>query len=264
MKAHCEYIGPDITRDIRPAQTLPPQQESSLGHKCVSDSKRHASIPQMICGATAAFLLTTVGPLANATTVVDPANDFIPTFAGAHSPDLDVLSTFATFDGSTFHIGATVNGAVGTLSSALYVFGFDRGAGTSNFAAIGLPGVTFDAVVTMTGTGVLGGRDLVANTPLIFPAGASHIAGSTFTIDVPGALLPSLGRQPDAYGFNLWPRDISVPAGNGQIADFAPDNSDAIVSRVAAVPEPEIYMLFATGLLGIAGVVGRRRSRGSV
>ena len=206
-------------------------------------------------------MLGVLAPLVHATTVVDAPNDFISSFAGAHSPDLDVLSTFATFDGSTFHIGATLNGNVGTLPSALYVFGFDRGAGavTSNFAAIGLPGVIFDSVITMTGAGVTGGRDLVANAPITLPAGAAHISGPSFTIDIPAALLPSQGREFDAYGFNLWPRDASVAAGNGQIADFAPDNSDAIVSRVAAVPEPETYLLFAMGLLPVARALRRRK-----
>jgi PEP-CTERM motif len=73
--------------------------------------------------------------------------------------------------------------------------------------------------------------------------------------------LPSQGRAFDAYGFNLWPRDASVPAGNAQIADFAPDNSNAIVSRVTAVPEPETYLLFAIGLLPVARALRRERRR---
>jgi hypothetical protein len=39
---------------------------------------------------------------------LDPANDFIPTFAGVHSADLDVQSVFATYDGVNLHIGATL------------------------------------------------------------------------------------------------------------------------------------------------------------
>jgi len=156
--------------------------------------------------AASTLVLGVLAPLAHATTVVDAPNDFILSFTGAHSPDLDVLSTFATFDGSTFHIGATLNGNVGTLPSALYVFGFDRGAGsvTSNFAAIGLPNVIFDSVITMTGAGVTGGRDLVANAAITLPAGAAQISGASFTIDIPAGLLPSQGRALDAYGFNLW------------------------------------------------------------
>ena len=53
---------------------------------------------------------------AGAVTVLDPTNDFIPTFAGAHSADLDVQSVFATYDGVNLHIGATLSGNVGTIS----------------------------------------------------------------------------------------------------------------------------------------------------
>lgn len=135
-------------------------------------------------------MLTTSAYAASAT---DPANDFLPTFAGAHSGNLDVLSVFAIFDGTTFEIGATVNAPVGTLASALYVavcLWVQPRRGNSNFAAIGHPGVVFDAVITMTGTGVTGGRDLISNTPITLPAGAAHISGSTFFIDVPAVTLP--------------------------------------------------------------------------
>lgn len=152
--------------------------------------------------AAAAFVLLACGP-AYATVVTDPANDFIPSFTGAKSGDLDVLSAFATFDGTSFHIGATLNGNVGTLPSSLYVFGFNRGAGTSNFAAIGVPNVIFDSVITLTGAGVTGGRDLVANTVLTLPAGSARISGPSFQIDVPASLLPSEGFSPLQYQVNL-------------------------------------------------------------
>src|SRR5437868_3712671 len=126
--------------------------------------------------ATALFAALICAP-AHGTVITDASNDFLSTFAGTHSGDLDVLSTFATFDGSTFHIGANLNGNVGTLPSALYVFGFNRGAGSNNFSSLGLPGIVFDAVITMTAAGVTGGRDLVANTPITLPTGAAKISG---------------------------------------------------------------------------------------
>src|SRR4051812_7973086 len=104
-----------------------------------------------------------------AAVITDPANDFIASFTGTKSGDLDVLSTFATFNGTNFQIGGTLNAPVGTNPNALYVFGFNRGAATSNFAALGLPGIVFDTEITMTGAGVLGGRDLVANQPITLP-----------------------------------------------------------------------------------------------
>lgn len=193
---------------------------------------------------------------ARAGAITDPAGDFIPTFTGVKNGDLDVLSAFATYDGSTFTIGATLNGAVGTTASSLYVFGFNRGAATNNFSAIGAGGVVFDATITLTGAGVTGGRDLVAGTTITLPAGAATISGDSFQIIVPGVLLPSEGLQPAAYGVNLWPRD-ATQAGNAAIADFAPNNSDFVVGA-ATVPEPLSLSLLASGVAG-AAVVRRRR-----
>ena len=204
---------------------------------------------------------------AQAAPIADPANDFLSTFTGIKSGDLDVLSVFATFDGVNFRLGATMNGLIGTLPTALYVFGINRGAGTSNFASLGLPGVIFDTVITMTGAGVTGGRDLVAGVPIVLPAGSAHINGNSFFIDIPGALLPSQGFAKAQYAVNLWPRDSASARPPGatstdfQIADFAPNSTDFIV---AAAPEAETGLLLGAGMLGLFGAMrARRRGHGT-
>lgn len=210
----------------------------------------------------AAALLASVNGPASATIVTDPANDSLASFTGAKSPDIDVLSASATFDGSVFHLGGTLNGAIGTLPTSLYVFGVNRGAGTSNFANLGLPGVVFDTVVTLTGAGVLGGRDLAANAPLTLTGITVSIAGASFLITVPAADLPSRGFSPLQYQFNLWPRDtaaVATASGPAQpIADFAPDATNFVVS---AVPEPRSLAMLGTGALGLAVVRLRRSTR---
>ncbi|MEA2777276.1 MAG: hypothetical protein QOF90_2682, partial [Acetobacteraceae bacterium] len=173
--------------------------------------------------------------------VSDPTGDFVPSFTGAKTPDLDVVSFATTFDGTNFHISGTLNGNIGTLPTSLYVIGFDRGgAGPSPFAPIGEPGVVFDSVVTLTGKGVATVNLLGTNassTPL--SADAVHISGSSFEIDVPAALLPSAGLSPTDYRVNLWPRD-TTQVGNAAIADFAPENA---VLTVSPPPQAQIVTL---------------------
>lgn len=216
-----------------------------------------------LTGLTATLLLSVsaIALPAQAGVVTDPANDFIPTFTGVHNGSLDVLSLAASFDGVNFHISATENGNIASFPTGLFVIGFDRGKGavTSNFARIGLPGVIFDSVITLTSTGVLGGRDLVSNTPIVLPNSDATIAGSTFQITIPLSALPSQGFLPAQYGVNLWPRDAAAPrpatatTTDFQIADFAPN------AGLLVVPEPVSFSLLATGLLGL-GFVKRRRS----
>ncbi len=185
---------------------------------------------------------------ASATVVTDPPNDFLATFGGVKTGDLDVLAASATFNGSVFTIGGTLNGTIGTNPNSLYVFGVNRGIGNTNFSSVGLPNVIFDAVITLTGAGVTGGRDLVSNTPIVLPSGAATISGSSFSINVPLSTLPTEGFAPLQYQFNLWPRDTSA-AGTAALADFAPDTRNFVVS---AVPEPMTAALLGSALLGLS------------
>jgi hypothetical protein len=194
--------------------------------------------------------------VAEATTVTDPANDFIPTFTGTKSADLDVVSFSVTLTGSVFDLSLTTNGPIGTLPSSLYVFGVNRGAATSNFAAIGVSGVVFDAVITATGTGVLGGRDLVTNTAITFGNSKASINGNTLDVLVDESLLPSLGLTALQYGFSVWPRDSSV-SGNGQISDFAPNDG----TMTASVPELATWGMLLLGFAGIGAMTYRRKSK---
>jgi len=216
--------------------------------KARSDKARKIAV----LAATAALLAVP----ARSAPILDPVGDFIPSFTGTKTGDLDVVSLSAVFDGTFFHLSATMNAPIGTGANDRYVWGFDRGQGTARFGAIA-PGVLFDSVVVVT-AGTPGGavNRLVGGGSTALPASAVKISGATITVDVPVSALPSLGLTPDHYGINLWPRENN-PAiiGNAQISDFAPDNDVFI----ASAPEPASLALFAAAF-GAVAFARRRRA----
>ncbi len=182
--------------------------------------------------------------------ITDPAGDFLPSFTGPHNGDLDVLSAQVFFNGSDFRFTSTLNGAIGTTPSAIYVWGVDRGAGMHGFPTIA-PGVTFDSVFVISPSGSSAVHDLIngANTPI----SGITVSGDTLSATVPLSALPSEGFAPSAYLVNLWPR--SSNGGNNVIADFAPDNSDAAVTPT---PEPGTLPLVAMVAFAALALMRRR------
>jgi hypothetical protein len=195
---------------------------------------------------TAAFL--TAAGSANAVPVTDALGDFLPSSAGPHVADLDVISANVTVLGNTAIVSGTLNGAIGTTTGGFYVWGLDRGRGatTSNFAAIGLPNIIFDSVVVVRPGGASAVNDLVAGVSTPLPTSQITISGNTVQAIVPLSELPSEGFAADHYLWNLWPR-FAGAVGDAQVSDFAPDDHDAPVT----VPEPGSLALLAFGLTAL-------------
>ena len=217
------------------------------------------SLRSFLFGLAAAVAVA--GPAA---AVTDPAGDFLATFTGAHSGDLDILATTAAFDGTNFVLSATVNGAIGASTGALYIWGIDRGAGTERLT-LGTPsvgaGIKWDAVAVLFPDGTARAVSFPAmGPPAIIPLfGAVTVSGDTISGVIPLSGLPSRGFAPEDYTFALWTRLRTNPAVDGpntELADFAPDVS----SFKAAVPEPATWALMFGGF-GLAGAALRRRWR---
>lgn len=192
-------------------------------------------------------------------TVVDPTNDFLPSFVGTASPDLDVTSFSVSLDPSatTFTLGAVLAGQINPMLAGFYVIGVDTGAGAIKpFAAIGEPNVIFDQVIVVqkNGTAKLGAN----------PLGVSMV-GNQFILTVPTSLLPSTGATAANYGFNIWPRFGAVVTNNSQISDFAPNNALLSVNGILApIPEPVSWLMLLLGIGLIGGSMRIRRRQKQV
>jgi hypothetical protein len=190
--------------------------------------------------------------------ILDPVGDFLPTLTpGApRAGDLDVVSSSVTLLGSNFLFSATLNAPINTTPEAFYVWGIDRGAGasTANFTSLGLPNIIFDSVLIVQneGTGVV--NDLTGMAPPApLAAGSVTSVGNTIQALVPVSFLSTRGFALEQYTWNLWPRWGGIPFSDPQIADFAPNATNAAVD---VVPEPGTLLLLGTGVLAIAS---RRR-----
>jgi hypothetical protein len=233
----------DSTARRHPSFAADWRQEVDMVSRTRRSTVVQTVVPALLLGAAFAG---TPGA-ARATLITDAVNDFIPSFLGPKNSDLDVVKAEVTFDGTTFVLHAVLNGPAGTTPGGFYVWGFNRGAGTQGFPTIA-PGVVFDQVVVLR----TDGTSAVAGTPIPVTISGNEIFGR-----VPANLLPSTGFAPFDYKWNLWPRSPTIPGNaNGNIADFAPDNSDAAVT---AVPAPPSFVLLAQGGLVLAAAIGLRR-----
>jgi hypothetical protein len=187
-------------------------------------------------------------PVSAQATVFDPVGDFLASYAFDHDPDLDVTSFSVSFNDATdmFLLGASLAGPVDLSEEGFYVIGVNTGTGTIDpFDDIGQGNVTFNQVIVLQKDGSVN-------------LGTATLVGNVFTISVPLSLLPTTGADPQAYGFNLWPRYGAGLGGNDQISDFAPNNALLTVNGV--VPEPATWMTMLLGF-GVAGAALRFRRR---
>jgi len=210
----------------------------------------------------AAAVLALAGQASHAIGVTDAIGDYVPGFAGSKAGDLDVVGAFVTYNAATdmFVFSGTMNADIDPASKDIFVWGLDRGQGTARFAANGITGVLFDSVVVFNADGSGAVNRIVDGGSTALPAGTAQIFGSTIIGEISGSLLPSTGFAKTAYTWNLWPRDGTLASGFTQISDFAPDNSNALVTTISAVPEPSSWAMLGLGV-GLVALTRRRLAR---
>jgi hypothetical protein len=175
--------------------------------------------------------------------IADPAGDILPTFAGTPYPGFDVLAHEVVLieeeDRIVFYGKMAGSVAETQGDNGLYLFGVDRGLGTTRFLnppnfppEIG-PNVKWDLIVAVraNGTGFV-------NNPLtgvLTPLDPSHfqINGDELTASIPlSAMMPAAARPPSEWTYNLWPRNGI--GSNLQVTDLAPDDGNSRVQVIAA------------------------------
>jgi PEP-CTERM motif len=192
-------------------------------------SMSHCSFRTLLLAGVAAISLGGLTQPASATVTGPPASDFQViescVVSNGCSGTFDVINNTGTTDGSWYVWGFVVNNP------------FVRGAGTTQ--------TDWTASTCTNGSSCTGGEDN-------FQYSNTNGASSDFANDV------GPGQSSDLFTFNSQepasPVTLDVTDGNGHNTTVNLSTSDQ------SVPEPVSLALFGTGLLGLAGVVRRRRS----
>ncbi len=178
-------------------------------------------------------------------------------------------STFGCFGAGCNPVGsASATYAIGTTGASILFTGASF-SGTTNPTTNGFSVGSFGSFVLNGVTATTPNTNFTTPFTLLFaltaPGGASTPA-STFTVN---GFVGNTGGQPS--------RDVSYTGGstnftftggsgvityNGDNIGFSPNNIGGRISATAAstVPEPSTYALLATGFVGLAGAVVRRRN----
>ena len=189
--------------------------------------------------------------------IVDPGGDFLPTFTNFKRFDLDLISVDAFQLNKDLHFEVGTAGRMNAKSGISYVFGIDRGAGTTGLLAGDpaiAPDVKFDALfeIRTNGTGTLtvfnetGGPTIIQRDQIFF---FQNFIRAGFS----ASLLPSRGFAIKDYRYTVWSRDPGE--GNAVIADITR------TINLGAVPEPATWAMMIGGFCAVGCSTRFRRHR---
>lgn len=207
-----------------------------------------------------AAVLLAAASAANAVPVVDPVDDFLPTYVGPREAALDITdANLELFQGRTMVFSAQLTGGFGQ-TPGLYAWILDRGAGTerlvSQTPSIGA-GLFYDAVVSFNVFSVTTGGPVFVTVNLFELGGpTTRVTVSPFIFNhgifftLPASLFPSRGLNMSEYRWNMW---AQAPfAGTQYISDFAADGHMAsITADPVAAPIASTWWLLLAGFIAL-------------
>ena len=194
--------------------------------------------------------------------IADPVGDFLPGYAGAKDPGLDVTAHRVLITPERVIVSGKMAGDIAPTQAlgGLYIIGFDRGEGTPRFRGripeIG-PNVVWDSVVRANphGTGLFNNAIAGVVTPL--DRADITIDGNTFTASVPLSLMEFRAtRPPEQWTYNLWPRNSAVIGNNAAVSDLAPDDGNSPVRVVPPAHAAAALSLFDMPRGDVAAIHG--------
>jgi hypothetical protein len=161
----------------------------------------------------------------------------LSTFTGAHYDYQAIVATGALLlPSQTLELGAILRGPNRSTAPAYYVFGIDRGSGSTLGPLFPeRPGITPDALVTITlgpnntnPTGTI--TDLRTGAVTTLATSEIQAKGSTLRVFLGTSQLPSTGLPVSQYRFAFWTQ--SLPANTlANVGSFLPDSSLIPIGR---------------------------------
>lgn len=192
----------------------------------------------------------------------DPIGDFEGTYTGPALGGIDISCVSVRFDGTDFHLKATLADNITNAGASYLVWGVDRGAGKPRLQFIGAPppikpDLLFDTVFLnfQDGSAELG--VIPEQGPPVFtnPVGLVSFSGNVLEAVLPLALIPSTGFAPQDYRFTVWSHYQAEPGAVDPSNVFKADFSPTIQP---SVPEPAAWAMMILGF-GVVGAAARRR-----
>lgn len=192
--------------------------------------------------------------------VSDPVGDFLATYTGPRTADLDFNGAEAFFARDGIFLATSHVAIPGPTPGTSVTWGIDRGSGTPGLFTGDLPigpDIRFDALLTVRPQGPITLTVFNADAPpTVTELDDRAPFNDTLLVGfVPYDLLPSRGFAFADYRFNAWSRSGS---GNAGIADLARETGS-----FGAVPEPASWAMLIVGF-GLTGAVARRRQTAQV